>query len=76
MIRQKKRRIDRQTAKDSVEISMLLSVIVLHEEFGFGEKRLSRFMDALNRKTESLDSCRVSDVVEKVEEVTGWKIEL
>lgn len=55
---------------------MLLSVIVLHEEFGFGEKRLSRFMDALNRKTESLDSCRVSDVVEKVEEVTGWKIEL
>lgn len=75
MNRQQKRRLDRLDHK-TAEATTLICMIVLHDCFGFGEKRLSRFMESVNTKTESLDEIRLSDLIQRVEEITGWKVEM
>ena len=75
MNRQQKRRLDRLDSK-TAEATTLICMIVLHDCFGFGEKRLSRFMESVNTKTESLDEIRLSDLIQRVEEITGWKVEM
>lgn len=75
MNRQQKRRLDRLDHK-TAEATTLICMIVLHDCFGFGEKRLSRFMESVNTKTESLDEIRLSDLIQRVEEITGWKIRI
>ena len=75
MNRQQKRRLDRLDSK-TAEATALICMIVLHDCFGFGEKRLSRFMESVNTKTETLDEIRLSDLIQRVEEITGWKVEM
>ncbi len=75
MNRQQKRRMDRLDHK-TAEATTLICMIVLHDQFGFGEKRLSRLMESVNTKTESLDEIRLSDLIQRVEEITGWKVEM
>lgn len=75
MNRKKRRRLDR-TEKKTAEIVTLLSIGVLHDQFGFGSVRIERFMNAMNAKIEDLENLKVSDLVEEIEEVTGWRIQI
>lgn len=74
MNRQQRRRLDRLDHK-TAEATTLICVIVLHDCFGFGEKRLSRFMESVNQKVDS-KGIKLSEIVKRVEEITGWKIRI
>ncbi len=74
MNRQQKRRLDRLDHK-TAEATTLICMIVLHDCFGFGEKRLSRFMESVNQKVDS-KGIKLSEIVKRVEEITGWKIRI
>ena len=74
MNRQQKRRLDRLDSK-TAEATALICMIVLHDRFGFGEKRLSRFMESVNQKVDS-KGIKLSEVVKRAEEITGWKIRI
>ncbi len=74
MNRQQKRRLDRLDHK-TAEATTLICMIVLHDCFGFGEKRLSRFMESVNQKVDSKE-IKLSEIVKRVEEITGWKIRI
>lgn len=74
MNRQQKRRLDRLDSK-TAEATALICMIVLHDCFGFGEKRLSRFMESVNQKVDS-KGIKLSEIVKRVEEITGWKIRI
>lgn len=74
MNRQQKRRMDRLDHK-TAEATTLICMIVLHDCFGFGEKRLSRFMESVNQKVDS-KGIKLSEIVKRVEEITGWKIRI
>ena len=74
MNRQQKRRLDRLDSK-TAEATTLICMIVLHDCFGFGEKRLSRFMESVNSEIDSKE-IKLSEIVKRVEEITGWKIKI
>ena len=74
MNRQQKRRLDRLDHK-TAEATTLICMIVLHDCFGFGEKRLSRFMESVNSEIDSKE-IKLSEIVKRVEEITGWKIRI
>lgn len=74
MNRQQKRRLDRLDHK-TAEATTLICMIVLHDCFGFGEKRLSRFMESVNSEIDSKE-IKLSEIVKRVEEITGWKIKI
>lgn len=52
---------------------MCLSVLTLHDEFGFGKKRCEQFMERFNLKTDCLmdDMCKWKDVIDIVKEEMG-----
>ena len=74
MNRQQKRRLDRLDSK-TAEATALICMIALHESFGFGETRLGRFMEAVNKRVED-PQLKISDIVSEAERITGWKIQL
>lgn len=76
MNRQERRRLERKENEKRSHMILLLSLSVLHEQFGFGEKRLGRFNEEMQKKIESLDTVRLPDLVEEIERITGWRIQL
>ena len=52
---------------------MCLSVLTLHDEFGFGKKRCEQFMERFNLKTDCLmdDMCKWKDIIDTVKEEMG-----
>lgn len=48
----------------------ILTVAVLHDEFGFGEKRCQRFIDRMNKKAECMidDLCTWDDYIKSIKE--------
>lgn len=62
-----------QTATD---YSMAVPIIVLRDEFGFGAKRLEKFIDATYELYDSIDQkyLNLEDIVETIKEETGVEI--
>lgn len=51
-------------------------LIVLHDKFGYGKKRLERFIDELLKQYEAFDEGRITldDLMETIEAETGVKV--
>ena len=64
-------------AKDTFVILIAVTSMVLHDEFGFGRKRLETFVEQACRKYNDLDSglYSVEDAKMWFEEYTGMKIQ-
>lgn len=56
----------------------ILGIAVLHDEFGFGEKRIQRFMEGLNKGANYLldDLATWDDYIQAIKEETGLKLEI
>lgn len=71
--------------KDLINIKMqildtvlIMSLIVLKDEFDFGSKRLDRFKKRFNDKTECLESGNVTwvDMIEQIQQENDIKLQL
>lgn len=71
--------------KDLINIKMqildtvlIMSLIVLKDEFDFGSKRLNRFKQRFNDKTECLESGNVTwiDMIEQIQQENDIKLQL
>lgn len=66
--------------KDSIEkasqLSMAVPIIVLRDEFGFGEKRIDKFIAAYIKLYEAIDEgwLDINDIIKTINEETGVKI--
>ena len=62
-----------QAANDTVETVLLMSLCVLRDEFGFGEKRLNQFQDRYAEKVDCLNKGYVNweDLQEEMKEKLG-----
>lgn len=63
----------------AAKANMLISLMVLHDKFGFGEKRLQRFMDEYYKQLEAYNSGHiecVKDFEDVLWEECGIKVEL
>lgn len=75
----------RDLDKDLINIKMqildtvlIMSLIVLKDEFDFGSKRLDRFKKRFNDKTECLESGNVTwvDMIEQIQQENDIKLQL
>ena len=57
----------------AVNITNILPLLVLRDEFGFGKKRLQQYIDALNRQLDAFNGGHISlkDVVGTINAETG-----
>lgn len=64
--------VDR-VSREAFERMMVLSLLVLRDEWGFGEKRMERFMDQLGTLVEDVSEGRLSmdDITATLEEELG-----
>lgn len=62
-----------EAANNTIETVMLMSLCVLKDEFGFGEKRLNQFLDRYAEKTECMADGYVcwEDLQEEMKEKLG-----
>lgn len=66
--------------KDSIEkasqLSMAVPIMVLRDEFGFGEKRIDKFIAAYIKLYEAIDEgwLDINDIIKTINEETGVKI--
>lgn len=62
----------------TLDTMLILSVAVLHDEFGFGQKRCQRFIDRANRIAGSLvdDMATWDDYRQMVKEEIGIEMEI
>lgn len=66
--------------QEAIDLSLLImyynSLLVLRDEFGFGKKRLERFMDKAVEMLVDVSDERLDyqDMIETIEEETGYKI--
>lgn len=66
--------------KESIErasqYSMAVPIIVLRDEFGFGKKRIDKFVDAYIKLYEAIDEgwLDINDIIKTINEETGVKI--
>lgn len=66
--------------KDSIErasqLSMAVPVMVLRDEFGFGKKRLDKFIDAYMKLYDAIDEgyLNLDDIIKTVNEETSVEI--
>ena len=71
-----------QAKKEALEeansLMVLLPILILRDQFGFGEKRLERFVDGLGGLYNDIESKRLSidDIAHVVEEETGFRIKM
>lgn len=67
-----KETVDR-VSREAFERMMVLSLLVLRDEWGFGEKRMERFMDQLGTLVEDVSEGRLSmdDITATLEEELG-----
>ena len=58
---------------NTLDTVLILSALTLRDAFDFGEKRIQRFIDKFNEKTECLvdDYCTWEDNIKMLEEETG-----
>ena len=56
----------------------ILTVAVLHDEFGFGEKRCQRFIDRMNKKAECMidDLCTWDDYIKSIKEELNINLQI
>lgn len=76
-------RKDLNTASEKIkEMTMdtftILTVAVLHDEFGFGEKRCQRFIDRMNKKAECMidDFCTWDDYIRTIKEELNLELQI
>lgn len=67
-----------QAMKEMLETVMLMSLCVLKDEFGFGEKRLNQFLDRYAEKTDCLAQGYVywEDLQEEMIEKLGREFDI
>lgn len=68
----------KQASKDTIDTVLLMALSVLHDEFGFGEKRLNRFMDRYALKTECMGEGYVcwEDLQDEMKEKFGFELKV
>lgn len=76
-----KKDLDKATMKIkemTVDTFTILSVATLRDEFGYGTKRLTRFIDRMNLKAECLmdDMVTWQDFMDNIKEETGIELKL
>ena len=56
----------------------ILTVAVLHDEFGFGEKRCQKFIDRMNQKAECMidDFCTWDDYIQTIKEELNINLQI
>lgn len=56
----------------------ILTVAVLHDEFGFGEKRCQRFIDRMNQKADCLidDFCTWDDYIRTIKDELNLNLQI
>lgn len=76
-------RKDLNTASEKIkEMTMdtftILTVAVLHDEFGFGERRCQRFIDRMNQKAECMidDFCTWDDYIQTIKEELNLELQI
>lgn len=64
--------VDR-VSREAFQRMMVLSLLVLRDEWGFGEKRMERFMDQLSELVEDVSAGRLSmdDITATLEDELG-----
>lgn len=67
-----KKTVDR-LSREAFERMMVLSLLVLRDEWGFGEKRMERFIDQLSTLVEDVSAGRLSmdDITATLEDELG-----
>ena len=71
-----------QAKKEALEeannLMVLLPILILRDQFGFGEKRLERFVDGLGELYSDIESKKlnIDDIAHVVEEETGLRIKM
>lgn len=65
-----------EAIKKATDFSMAVPLIVLRDEFGFGAKRLEKFIDATHELYDSIDQkyLNLDDIVKTIKEETGVEI--
>lgn len=65
-----------EAIKKATDYSMVVPIIVLRDEFGFGAKRLEKFIDAIHELYDSIDQkyLNLDDIVKTIKEETGVEI--
>lgn len=65
-----------EAIKKATDFSMAVPIIVLRDEFGFGAKRLEKFIDATHELYDSIDQkyLNLDDIVKTIKEETGVEI--
>lgn len=65
-----------EAIKKATDFSMAVPIIVLRDYFGFGGKRLERFIDGMYEYYDSIDKkmLNLDDIVKAIREETGVEI--
>lgn len=72
------KRFEQYEKQNTIKTVLLMSVMVLHDEFDFGFERLNRFIERFNTKTACLvdDYVNWKDIQQTIAEETGIRINL
>lgn len=72
------KRFEQYEKQNTIKTMLLMSVMVLRDEFGFGFDRLNRFIERFNTKTACLvdDYVNWKDIQQTIAEETGIHINL
>lgn len=68
----------REAKRQMLDTILIMSIIVLKDEFDFGNKRLDRFRKRFNEKSECLETGNVTwiDLIEEIQEENGIELQL
>lgn len=71
-------RIKSKAVDDALRALLAIPVMVLHDKYGFGEVRLSRFMGYVNTWIKAIheDENTLAELIDLAEKEAGFKIEL
>mgnify|MGYP000404559848 FL=1 len=67
-----------EAKRQMLDAILIMSIIVLKDEFDFGSKRLDRFRKRFNEKSECLETGHVTwiDLIEQIQEENGIELQL
>lgn len=76
MLRVQMNRISNEQQKKNFESALILILWVLHDKFGFGNKRLERLIDEIDKFNEDFNAGLIDpkELIEQLEEETKIKI--
>lgn len=65
-----------QAIREATNYSLAVPIMVLRDEFGFGKKRIDKFVDAYIKLYEAIDEgwLDINDIIKTINEETGVKI--